>query len=235
MKLLSLLLISASASAFGVSPNPAITKGFSPSTLSDDVVKPAFRKSSATKSPLFRDPTLIRGGAVPGWASYNKALDDSPLTAKACTSLVGWGLGDVLAQIFISGGPFDVKRFITLSAFGLLYHGPSGHYFYNWLDDKIPGKDGVSVAKKILIDQTLWCPLFMTVFFTYLGLVSGDTLGTIGTKIKTDLLSACKGSWKVWPFVHFINFKYISNKHRLVFLNGVQVGFNMFLSLIGSK
>jgi hypothetical protein len=63
-----------------------------------------------------------------------------------------------------------VKRFITLSAFGLLYHGPSGHYFYNWLDDKIPGKDGLSVAKKIIIDQTLWCPLFMTVFFTYLGL-----------------------------------------------------------------
>ena len=97
MKLISLLLISASASAFGVSPNPAVTKSISP--LSDDVVKPAFRKGSSTKSPLFRDPTLIRGGAVPGWAAYNRALDESPLTAKACTSLVGWGLGDVLAQV----------------------------------------------------------------------------------------------------------------------------------------
>jgi protein Mpv17 len=75
----------------------------------------------------------------------------------------------------------------------------------------------------------------MTVFFTYLGLVSGDSFGTIGTKIKTDLLAACQGSWKVWPVVHFINFKFISNKHRLLFLNGVQVAFNMFLSLIGSK
>jgi len=128
-----------------------------------------------------------------------------------------------------------VKRFITLSAFGLLYHGPSGHYFYNWLDAKIPGKDGSSVAKKILIDQTMWCPLFMTVFFTYLGLVNGDSVSTIGTKIKSDLLSACQGSWKVWPAVHFVNFKFISNKHRLLFLNAVQVGFNMFLSLIGSK
>jgi protein Mpv17 len=230
MKLLSLLLISASASAFGVSPNPAVTK-----SLSSDVVKPAFRKGSSTKSPLFRDPTLIRGGAVPGWAAYNKALDDKPLTAKACTSLVGWALGDLLAQIFITGGAFDMKRFITLSAFGLLYHGPSGHYFYNWLDSKIPGKDGASVAKKIIIDQTMWCPIFMSVFFTYLGLVNGDSIGTIGTKIKTDLLSACQGSWKVWPVVHFVNFKFISNKHRLLFLNGVQVGFNMFLSLIGTK
>jgi len=235
MKLLSLLLISASASAFGVSPNPAVTKSIVPSTLSEDVVKPAFRKSSASKSPLFRDPNLVRGGAVPGWAAYNRALDENPLTAKACTSLVGWALGDLLAQIFIGGGAFDMKRFLTLSAFGLLYHGPSGHYFYNWLDSKIPGKDGASVAKKILIDQAAWCPIFMTVFFTYLGLVAGDSFGTIGTKIKSDLLSACKGSWKVWPIVHFVNFKFISNKHRLLFLNGVQVGFNMFLSLIGTK
>jgi len=91
MKLLSLLLITATASAFGVSPNPAVTKSISTE------MKPAFRK--ADKSPLFRDPTLVRGGAVPGWAAYNKALDESPLTAKACTSLVGWALGDLLAQV----------------------------------------------------------------------------------------------------------------------------------------
>ena len=97
MKLLSLLLISASASAFGVK-SPALTKTISSVTVDNDVVKPAFKKD-ATKSPLFRDPTIVRGGAVPGWAAYNKALDDSPLTAKACTSLVGWGLGDVLAQV----------------------------------------------------------------------------------------------------------------------------------------
>lgn len=75
----------------------------------------------------------------------------------------------------------------------------------------------------------------MTVFFTYLGLVNGDSFATIGTKIKNDLFTACQGSWKVWPVVHAVNFKFISNKHRLVFINTVQVAFNMFLSLIGSK
>jgi len=128
-----------------------------------------------------------------------------------------------------------MKRFITLSIFGLIYHGPSGHFFYNWLDSKIEGTGGKDVFMKVAIDQVLWCPIFMTVFFTYLGLVNGDSLATIGTKIKTDLLTACQGSWKVWPFVHAINFKFISTKHRLVFINGVQIAFNMFLSLIGSK
>jgi protein Mpv17 len=138
-------------------------------------------------------------------------------------------------QIFISGGAFDVKRFLTLSAFGFLYHGPSGHYFYGWLDSKIKGTDAVSVATKVAIDQILWCPVFMTVFFTYLGLVNGDSLSTISTKLKNDLLSACQGSWKVWPIVHSLSFKLVPSKYRMLFLNGVQVAFNMFLSLIGTK
>merc|ERR1711933_297707 len=133
----------------------------------------------------------------------------NPITAKALTSLVGWALGDFLAQVFISGGnPFDMKRFVTLSMFGFLYHGPSGHFFYNWLDRKIPGTEGKVVALKVLIDQVFWCPIFMSVFFTYLGLVHGDTFATIGTKIKTDLFKACQGSWKVWPLVHAVNFKF---------------------------
>ena len=128
-----------------------------------------------------------------------------------------------------------MSRFITLSAFGFLYHGPSGHYFYNWLDSKITGTEGKDVFTKVAIDQIAWCPIFMSVYFTYLGLVAGDSFSAIGNKIKSDLFSAMQGSWKVWPIVHAINFKYISTKHRLVFINGVQIAFNVFLSLIGSK
>ena len=138
-------------------------------------------------------------------------------------------------QIFITGGAFDWRRLITLSAFGFLYHGPSGHYFYNWLDSKIEGTDAKAVFSKVAIDQLFWCPIFMTVFFTYLGLVNGDSFATIGDKIKADLLTACKGSWKVWPVVHAINFRFISTKYRLLYINTVQVAFNMFLSLLGSK
>lgn len=197
-------------------------------------VPTAFQKD-AISSPLFRDPSITRGGAVPGWQAYNNALDDKPLLTKSLTSLVGWALGDALAQIFIGSDPFNMKRFLTLSAFGFLYHGPSGHYFYNWLDSKIEGTDALSVFKKVAFDQIVWCPIFMSVFFTYLGIVAGDSFSTIGNKIKNDLLTAVQGSWKVWPFVHMVNFKFISTKQRLLFINSIQVAFNMFLSLIGSK
>ena len=93
MKLTSLFIIASSflaVSAFGVNPN-ARTSIKSPTT--------AFTKNAAASSPLFRDPTKVRGGAVPGWAAYNEALDKKPLITKAMTSLVGWALGDLLAQV----------------------------------------------------------------------------------------------------------------------------------------
>lgn len=96
MKLTSILIVVSSfltASAFGVAPKGSVTK------VNSAGIKPAFRKDTAAASPLFRDQALVRGGAVPGWAAYNNALDKSPLTAKACTSLVGWALGDLLAQV----------------------------------------------------------------------------------------------------------------------------------------
>ena len=49
-----------------------------------------------------------------------------------------------------------MKRFITLSAFGFLYHGPSGHYFYNWLDKQIEGTEAKDVAMKVAFDQLIW-------------------------------------------------------------------------------
>jgi hypothetical protein len=95
MKLTSILIVSCilTTSAFGVTPTPGVAK------VSSAATKSAFRKDTAAASPLFRDQALVRGGAVPGWAAYNEALDKSPLTAKACTSLVGWALGDLLTQV----------------------------------------------------------------------------------------------------------------------------------------
>jgi protein Mpv17 len=232
MKFISVLSLSSifATSAFGVSSDQSVTRKAA-------MIKPTtFRKEvAAANSPIFRDPSAVRGGAVPGWAAYNEALDKKPLFAKACTSLVGWALGDILAQLFIVKSAIDWKRFITLSAFGFLWHGPTGHYFYNWIDSKIPGTSGKDVAIKVAIDQIIWCPIFMTVFFTYLGLVAGDPFSVIGDKLKKDLLAACQGSWKVWILVHAINFKFVSSKHRLIFINSIQIAFNMFLSMIGSK
>lgn len=98
MKFSSILIIASTfltASAFGVKPSTtSVAK-----KLSTNSISTTFTKDAAVSSPLFRDPSKVRGGAVPGWAAYNDALDKKPLITKAMTSLVGWALGDILAQV----------------------------------------------------------------------------------------------------------------------------------------
>lgn len=95
MKLISVLLAASclTAQAFGVKQHSSVVKSTNPALVSG-----LRTKAPSTISPLFRDEK-VRGGAVPGWAAYNEALDNTPITAKACTSAVGFFLGDLLAQV----------------------------------------------------------------------------------------------------------------------------------------
>ncbi len=85
------------ASAFGVTSSTV--SSVQKSVTKNPALVSSLRKGTAVSSPLFRNPLVTRGGAVPGWDAYTKALDKNPLTAKAFTSLVGWALGDALAQV----------------------------------------------------------------------------------------------------------------------------------------
>ena len=47
----------------------------------------------------------------------------------------------------------DLQRLARMASFGLLIHGPTGHYFYGWLDSKIKSNGAAAVASKVFIDQ----------------------------------------------------------------------------------
>lgn len=167
---------------------------------------------------------------LPGWELYNQCLDHHPVTTKACTSLTGWFLGDLVTQTVITGGPFDFHRSMVLASFGFFFHGPAGHVVYDNLDKVIDGKGPREIAAKIMVDQVLWCPIFMICYFTYIGFANGEMPATILAKIHSDLWTAVQGSWKVWILAHAIQFRYVATKHRIVYINCVEVCFIMFLS-----
>lgn len=171
------------------------------------------------------------------WARYNKLLDAQPLLTKALTSLTGFTLGDILAQNFVEGSdkPYDIMRTVRLGSFGFLIHGTTGHYFYGFLDGKLPGTAPITVATKVAIDQTMWNPIFGCMFFGYLNLMEGKTLDDYVNKLKADLKTAVMGSWAVWVPAHTINFAFIPPSQRLLYINSIQIGYNVFLSFLGNK
>ena len=171
------------------------------------------------------------------WARYNALLEAQPLLTKMMTSLVGFSAGDILAQNFVNddGAPYDPMRTIRLGSFGFLCHGSTGHYFYGMLDSKMPGTKPVTVASKVLIDQTIWNPIFGCMFFGYLSALEGKSFDEYIQKLKADLQTAVMGSWAVWVPAHTINFAFIPPAQRLLYINSIQIGYNVFLSFLGNK
>ncbi|CAM9324690.1 unnamed protein product [Ectocarpus sp. 13 AM-2016] len=170
------------------------------------------------------------------WAAYMSLLASQPLLTKSLTSMTGFALGDLLAQKFIDKKEeLDLPRLLKLASFGALIHGSSGHFFYNFLDSKIPGTAALTVAKKVFIDQVLWNPIFGCMFFGYMGAVDGMGPSGISEKIKNNLWTSVKGSWTVWPVAHAINFRLIPTSQRLLYINTIQIFYNCFLSVIAQR
>lgn len=133
------------------------------------------------------------------WRSYNASLESNPILTKALTSLVGFFLGDLLAQKFLGedNAALDAWRLARMAAFGFLFHGPTGHYFYNALDRVLVGKSPLIVGSKVFIDQVCWAPIFTVFFFGFLGLAERKSLDDIVQKIKGDTWAGVTASWKV--------------------------------------
>lgn len=78
-------------------------------------------------------------------------------------------------------------------------------------------------APGALCMQTIWNPIFGVMFFSYLGITEGKSMGDIQKKIKNDLATAVMGSWTVWIPAHTINFAFVPTSQRLLYINTIQV------------
>lgn len=90
-------------------------------------------------------------------------------------------------------------------------------------------------AHSSAIDQTIWNPIFGLMFFGYLNVAEGKSFDDYVNKIKSDLKTAVMGSWAVWVPAHTINFAFIPPSQRLLYINSIQIGYNVFLSFLGNK
>lgn len=61
---------------------------------------------------------------------YCLSLETNPFITKACTSLIGFMLGDCLAQKLEGEAAIELARVLRLGAYGVLLDGPVGHLWY---------------------------------------------------------------------------------------------------------
>lgn len=64
------------------------------------------------------------------WQRYLYQLNKRPLRTKALTSAFIAALADVIAQRILTGGYKSPKRTLACALWGLIWNGPSAHYWW---------------------------------------------------------------------------------------------------------
>ena len=175
-----------------------------------------------------------RGGG--GWAAYQRALRARPLGTKALTAAAVQGGSDVLAQLLTRRGPgaaLDLRKALKMAAFGLLWGGPSIHYWQRFMEEVAfrgarPGFGTVLV--KTVLDQATYGPVQNLAFMSFIALaVEGKSLAALRRRVHENFWRVQLNGWKVWPLAALINYRYVPVPFRAAFANLVALGWSMFL------
>lgn len=70
--------------------------------------------------------------------------------------------------------------------------GPPHHVFYKWLDRLIPKANTAAVLKKICMDQMIFSPICIFVFFYGAGIVEGRKLTECAEELKQKFWTVYK-------------------------------------------
>lgn len=93
----------------------------------------------------------------------------------------------------------------------------------------------LSIATKIVINQSLFTPLFNTYFFGMQAFLAGDNFVEIWERVKRTVPVSIMNSVKLWPIVTAINFHYVPLEYRSVFAGVIAVGWQTYLTWLNRR
>ncbi|XP_023171364.1 mpv17-like protein 2 [Drosophila hydei] len=106
------------------------------------------------------------------------------------------------------------------------------HYWYHYLDYYYPKRTFGTVVRKILLDQCICSPLYISIFFLTMGLLEDNTWDEVADEIKDKAWTLYKAEWTVWPIAQMINFFFVAPKYRVLYDNTVSLGYDVFTSRV---
>ncbi|CAK9803095.1 Mpv17-like protein 2 [Anthophora plagiata] len=141
--------------------------------------------------------------------------------------------GDILEQQYeILKGEWDkwnLNRTRNMAISGMCI-GIVCHYWYKYLDARLPGRTLNIVLKKVTIDQLICSPLCITIFFLTLGILENNSW----TKFKDEVVKKAHilyvAEWVIWPPAQIFNFYFLPNKYRVLYDNTISLGYDVYTS-----
>jgi len=188
-------------------------------------------------------PTLLRLA----WARYRRQLRARPLLTKSLTAAAVAAASDALAQAVSASSSsfsaasaswrprYDLVRTLKMALLGLVWGGPSAHFWQAWLHRALPppaAGSGQAAAlanalAKVAVDQLTYGPLCNLVFMAY----TSPDKGRVAARLRRDFAGVQLRGWRVWPLAGLLNYRFVPLEHRVLFVNVVALGWSTYLNV----
>ncbi|XP_034655930.1 mpv17-like protein 2 [Drosophila subobscura] len=104
------------------------------------------------------------------------------------------------------------------------------HYWYQYLDYRYPNRTIRTVMRKILLDQIICSPFYITVFFITMGLLERQSWEEFREEVMEKAVVLYMAEWTFWPAAQFVNFFLIKPRYRVFYDNSMSLGYDIYTS-----
>ncbi|EJU04360.1 hypothetical protein DACRYDRAFT_20915 [Dacryopinax primogenitus] len=172
---------------------------------------------------------------------YNSLAIRRPLLTGVVSAALLFGAGDVLAQQGVEKrglARHDYIRTARLTAYGGLIFAPIICGWYGILE-RLPKAVITSprfgVLLKVGLDQFVFTPGLIAVFFTSMTLMEGKGSEEVGRRLHGAWAPTLVRNWGVFIPTQLVNFSVVPLQHRLLVVNVVNLFWNTYLSYANSQ
>ncbi|KAJ7932626.1 hypothetical protein B0H13DRAFT_1956227 [Mycena leptocephala] len=181
--------------------------------------------------------------------AYQASFDTRPHTTLAVTGGCLNALGDVVAQVSHNilrkphddYVPFDPIRTSRFFVFGATISPFLGRW-NTFLERQFPlralnGSGKVSLkalSKRVACDQLVMAPIGLVAFIGSMGVMEGRSRKQISQKYSDLFMPTLATNWSVWPFLQFVNFRYMPLPYRVPFQSSMGVAWTLYLSTVNA-
>lgn len=96
---------------------------------------------------------------------------------------------------------------------------------------KLASTNGTILAR-VAVDQCVFAPTNLFIFLNTMALLEGTDPQK---KLQTTYKPVLQTNFMVWPWVQFVNFKFVPLEMRVLLVNVVSLGWNCYLSWVNSQ
>mmetsp|Transcript_10146 Transcript_10146/g.14654 ORF Transcript_10146/g.14654 Transcript_10146/m.14654 type:complete len:202 (-) Transcript_10146:190-795(-) len=169
---------------------------------------------------------------VKAWQGYLGKLDSSPLLTKSISAAV-LSIVSSLVGKSIAKEKIKPKSIVDEFCVGLILRGPLVHWFHTFLDKVVfrraNQKNKIVVIAKVILDQLIFAPIFISLYFYLSGIMSEKKISDISKSIKKDLWRILKGNWGVWVPANVIGYGLIPLNLRVLWGNIINIFWTAYL------